>query len=224
MLAELDLNRFHHLAKGAVSDMIRLVNRHRRSMTELSERQYVHFLGARILGLGSWVAFEQKYFSPRGYKSTIADIFACEHPESGPEYLWVEVKYSGLTDTGRRGNSFGALGWRKDFDHLKAVDNRVDRAQNLCYWTWLYLFNTFQREIAREFGPRRSWSTALPLDQMAQIFHRADSNQLTLDRLLAQIHKVVERLGRQAHSSILPRISDEKVGDYSALLISARIK
>ena len=225
MLSDLDLDRFHHLAQAAVDDMRLMARRHRRTMTEFSERQLVHSLGSQLRRLGLWVAFEPKYLKKqRGYEKKRADIFATERSPGRPEHLWIEIKSTGLTDTGRWDNSFANLGWEDDFEKLRTRDNRVDGASNVSYWAWLYLFEYAEAKLKANFPRGRSWSPPLPLADMAAVFGRVNANNWTLGRTLKFIgnHKWVR--GR-ARCSIMPHIPDEaRDKPHSALLVTVRIK
>jgi len=192
-----------------------------------SERQLVHEIGYQLRSLHLWVGFEQRYAAPEyGRKRDVADILAYKlsNKRETQEYLWIEVKSTGLTEDGRRENSFSTLRWKRDIQKLGELDNRLwGRGAHYGYWAWLYLFKTYSDNIHYRYGNGEKWTRRTSLSHMANTLGQKEGRAVTLPNLLREI---AERCPN-ATCSCIPSLTgwyEGKKYPFSALLVTAKVK
>lgn len=140
MRLEMTLPAFHRMVQDGVDRMIQMGRRFNIALNTYQERQLVHEIGYGLRQRRHWVAFEQRYPGPNSLsKRTVADILAFSPAgiRSGGEHLWIEVKSTGLTHDLRWNNNLSTLGWKRDFEKLSSLDNRLWNSRHYGYWVWL---------------------------------------------------------------------------------------
>ena len=142
MNLDIGVDKFHDMAKSAVSEILKMSNPLGVHLNDYSEAQYVHFLGAQFLKKKLWGAFEYHYPEAASKKAhpQIADFVVASQcgPRKGGQHLWVEVKRTGLTHTAESQTSYS--GWEEDFKKLTTIlDDRHWNANHFGFWSWLHL-------------------------------------------------------------------------------------
>lgn len=213
-------DNLHEMARRAVDRMRNMAEGAGGDLTDFHERQLVHALFQELEQSNSclWAAFEYRYFreTERQWLLGRADICAWADDVRG----WFEVKSTGLNPDGWDNSHYGI--WQYDVDKLDQVRGQSNTQAG---WVWLFLFETYRREIA-QWGTGKEWSAAKTAGEAAPLLGRIDTQVGRLSRSLNAVDEFAKLNQTSAVVSILPQLQRascnvwEDRQEYSALLLT----
>ena len=135
---------------------------------------------------------------------------------------WIEVKSTGLNETGKWDNAFSTLRWRNDFGKLGGVKRRelwnFDHGRA---WIWLYQFANYRKKVDRAFGTDNEWSSPKAPSATGDVFGPIGSQRMNLPRVLSEI----EAASAGILMSVCPRVhtGGRRKKVFSAIIVTAMV-
>ena len=212
----LDLAKLYGYAKEAVESIRETRKSAVDDLTNFTERQLEHEIGAN-LGKDGFVTYYDCLYPPPHNKKR-ADLLTWRKKtylkSSGDPCIWIEVKFTDSIN-----DNLSQLTYQKDFDNLALPKKGMWGCPHHKYWVWLYVFKRKSSSVELSTENKSAWLRRMNFGQVIQRL-KGQCKRQTLMHKVEEISKN-KRIIKEA-CSIIPS-PDPKNPDLAALLIVVRL-